>query len=44
MTSFSMPLNNSGDTVQVVDPQGVVRHEVRYEAAQVQPGVTVSFP
>ena len=43
MTMFSMPLNNLGDEVQVVDPLGVVRHQVRYEAALVQPGVTVSF-
>jgi hypothetical protein len=43
MATFSMPLNNSGDEVQVVDPSGVVRHQVRYEAAQVQPGVTLAF-
>ena len=30
--------------VRVVDPQGVIRHEVQYGAAQVQPGVTVTFP
>jgi endonuclease/exonuclease/phosphatase family metal-dependent hydrolase len=44
MATNSMPLNNSGDEVRIVDPQGVVRHQVRYEAAQVQQGVTVSFP
>jgi endonuclease/exonuclease/phosphatase family metal-dependent hydrolase len=44
MTAFTMPLNNSGDLVQLIDPQGVIRHEVRYEAAQVQPGVVVQFP
>jgi hypothetical protein len=39
-----MPLNNSGDDVQLVDPQGVVRHQVSYTAAQVQLGVTITIP
>jgi endonuclease/exonuclease/phosphatase family metal-dependent hydrolase len=44
MTTNSMPLNNSGDEVRVVDPQGVVRHQVQYQASQVQPGVVIAFP
>jgi hypothetical protein len=44
MTTSSMPLNNAGDEVQVVDPQGVVRHQVQYQVSQVHPGVTIAFP
>jgi endonuclease/exonuclease/phosphatase family metal-dependent hydrolase len=44
ITTSSMPLNNSGDEVRAVDPQGLVRHQVQYQASQVQPGVTISFP
>jgi hypothetical protein len=43
MTMFTMPLNNFGDEVQVVDPKGVIRHQVSYTAAQVQPGMAIAF-
>jgi len=44
MAQFTMPLNNSGDEVFLIDPQGVIRHHVQYDAAQVQPGVVITFP
>ena len=44
MAAFTMPLNNSGDEVFLIDPEGVIRHHVRYDAPQVQPGVPISFP
>jgi endonuclease/exonuclease/phosphatase family metal-dependent hydrolase len=44
MTVFTMPLNNSGDEVFLIDPQGNIRHKVRYEGSQVQPGVVIAFP
>jgi Lamin Tail Domain len=43
MRAFSMPLNNSGDDVSLVDPQGQVRHHVSYTAPQAQPGQVVTF-
>jgi hypothetical protein len=43
MREFSMPLNNSGDDVSLLDPQGQVRHHVSYTAAQAQPGQMVTF-
>jgi Lamin Tail Domain len=43
MREFSMPLNNSGDDVSLLDPQGQIRHHVSYSAAQAQPGQVVSF-
>jgi Lamin Tail Domain len=41
MCAFSMPLNNSGDDVALIDPQGHVRHHVSYTAPQAQPGRVV---
>ena len=38
-----LPLNNNGDTVQVLDPAGKVRHEVKYTAQTVQPGKLLTF-
>ena len=38
-----MPLNNSGDDVSWVDPQGQVRHHVTYTAAQADSGTVVTF-
>ena len=43
MTTFTMPLNNSGDEVFLIDPQGNIKHKVRYEASQVQPGAVITF-
>jgi hypothetical protein len=42
MREFSMPLNNSGDDVSLLDPQGQVRHHITYTAAQAQPGAVVT--
>jgi hypothetical protein len=43
MQEFSMPLNNSGDDVSLIDPQGQVHDHVRYSAAQAPPGQLVTF-
>ena len=43
MTDATMPLNNNGDDVVLVDPDGVGRSKVSYEADQVRPGVTLRF-
>lgn len=43
MRAFSMLLNNSGDDVSLLDPQGQVRHHVSYTATQAQPGQVVTF-
>lgn len=44
MTTFAMPLNNSGDDVLLVNASGAVVHRVTYSRAAVAPGVPVSFP
>ncbi|MCI0724766.1 MAG: lamin tail domain-containing protein [Acidobacteria bacterium] len=44
MSVSSMPLNNSGDDVSLIDNQGNVRHHVSYTSGQAQPGAIVSFP
>jgi hypothetical protein len=43
MTAPSMPLNNDGDTVLLIDPAGVVRSRVEYTADQVRVGKWVEF-
>jgi hypothetical protein len=43
MREFSMPLNNSGDDVSLLDPQSQVRHHVGYTAAQAASGAVVIF-
>jgi hypothetical protein len=43
MHTFSMPLNNSGDDVSLLDPQGQVRHHVSYTAGQATSGTVVTF-
>jgi hypothetical protein len=40
---FSMPLNNSGDDVSLLDPHGQIRHHVSYTVAQAQAGNVVAF-
>jgi hypothetical protein len=42
MRAFSMPLNNSGDDVSLIDPQGQVRHHVSYTAVQAGSGTVVT--
>lgn len=37
----SMPLNNGGDEIVVVDAAGTIRHRVVYSGSQVQPGVVL---
>ena len=44
MGVFSMPLNNSGDEVSLIDDQGIVRHQVEYQGSQVTAGGVISFP
>jgi Lamin Tail Domain len=41
MRAFSMPLNNSGDDVSLIDPQGQERHHVSYSSAQAGSGAVV---
>jgi hypothetical protein len=38
MTTPTMPLNNDGDTVLLIDPAGVLRCRVEYNGEQVQVG------
>jgi endonuclease/exonuclease/phosphatase family metal-dependent hydrolase len=40
----SMPLNNSGDEVFLIDNTGMIRHRVTYEAGQVHAGVVIVIP
>jgi Lamin Tail Domain len=43
MREFAMPLNNSGDDVSLLDPQGQVRHHVSYTATQAGSGAVVTL-
>ena len=43
MSDPSMPLNNDGDDVLLVDAKGVVRSKVSYAADRAHPGVVVRF-
>jgi endonuclease YncB( thermonuclease family) len=43
MTTATMPLNNDGDTVLLIDPAGVVRCRVEYNADHVRAGKWVDF-
>ena len=43
MRKFSMPLNNAGDDVSLLDPQGQIRHHVSYTTAQAASGQVVTF-
>ena len=40
----TMPLNNSGDEVFLIDHTGMIRHKVTYEGGQVQAGVVIVIP
>ena len=44
MEIFSMPLNNNGDEVSLIDPDGMVRHHVEYSEADVTEGRIITFP
>jgi len=44
MTNNSMPLNNNGDTVTLVDDSGAERHSVSYVGSQATSGNVVEFP
>jgi hypothetical protein len=43
MTEPSMPLNNDGDDVFLIDPDGVVRSRVTYGGHEVRSGKWVEF-
>ena len=43
MSDPSMPLNNDGDDVRLVDADGIARSKVSYTADQVRPGVVLRF-
>lgn len=43
MESFSMPLNNGGDEIALVAPDGRIADRVRYESSAVAPGVVIRF-
>lgn len=41
MSTASMPLNNDGDTVLLIDPTGVVRSRATYRGEQVRASVWI---
>ena len=43
MTAFTMPLNNDGDDVFLLDATGAVIDRVTYTSDQVQPGVMITL-
>ncbi len=43
MTEATMPLNNDGDNVVLIDADGVGRSRVNYLGSQVKAGVVVEF-
>jgi hypothetical protein len=43
MREYSMPLNNAGDDVSLINPPGQVRHHVSYTTAQAASGTVVTF-
>ena len=43
MTTATMPLNNDGDTVLLIDPAGVVRSRAVYVGEQVQTGIWITM-
>ena len=44
LPSGAMPLNNGGDSIALIDPDGAVRHQVTYTASQAGSGAVVVFP
>ncbi|MHC4270393.1 MAG: endonuclease/exonuclease/phosphatase family protein [Planctomycetota bacterium] len=43
MTTFSMPLNNSGDDITLIDDKSNPKDHVSYTSSQVKSGVVVKF-
>ena len=43
MGVFSMPLNNTGDEVWLIDDDGLTRHRIAYERRDVDEGVFITF-
>jgi endonuclease/exonuclease/phosphatase family metal-dependent hydrolase len=43
MQQFTMPLNNNGDTVELLDPNGACVHDVMYTKSQVVEGQDIEF-
>ena len=43
MATNSMPLNNDGDTITLLDPNGQTLSVVSYDQAQVSEGTTITF-
>ena len=43
MGVFSMPLNNTGDEVWLIDADGSTRHRIAYERRDVDEGVFITF-
>ena len=41
LTPVTMPLNNSGDDIYLIDAQATIRDQVRHEGTQVQVGVPI---
>jgi endonuclease/exonuclease/phosphatase family metal-dependent hydrolase len=44
LSTNSMPLNNSGDDVLLLDAQGTLKHQVTYSAVAAQAGARITFP
>ncbi|MGM0490365.1 MAG: lamin tail domain-containing protein [Planctomycetota bacterium] len=44
LAARQMPLNNSGDEIELLDAQGQVVDKVSYVAGQVSPGREIRFP
>ena len=43
MTNFSMPLNNDGDSIELIDSNGNVVNQVVYQESDVNVGVMINF-
>ena len=44
MIENTMPLNNSGDDVKLVNPQGITKQMLSYTASQADEGAVITFP
>ena len=43
MATFKMPLNNNGDTIELLDANGDVVHSVTYTRSDVREGEYIEF-